>query len=111
MSLTKDQLLQSKPKIAPVELENGTLYVRKISGSDFDWVREGKQSELSMMARLVVVGVVDSEGTRLFKNSELSQAQSLEFETLLKIATAIQEHNGMTAKNAELVGNSDATTS
>lgn len=82
------------------------LFVREISGEDFDTLRKAWSAKGSESFSLIVCkAACDSTGKRLFGDKELAKVNALPVAVLKKLAEAAFKFNELTADQGELEGN------
>lgn len=122
MSLSRDDFRSAhdRPRVKKVsvpELDgDGHAYVRVLSGKELEeskaLEREHKEQypDMAAAAALVVYGVCDDSGKRVFSDSDIEVVLDIEFPVLMRLAEEVLELNGLTessqedtAKNSESV--------
>jgi hypothetical protein len=92
----------------------GEVYVKQVTGSDFDFVRhdnKGNLDQRGMFARLVVAGLCDEDGKPLFKRSDVAAVNDMPFGVLKTLSEIVQDHSGITDDDTDdALGNSEPTT-
>ena len=95
----KEQLKAIRNKLAEVQLDGLTLYVRKLSArevSDYTAAYHAKSDdELTLMGKLVAQAVVDAEGKPVFNDA--AEVIDFDFSTVKALAEAASRHSGMHA--------------
>lgn len=107
---TRDVLKKATPKVHPVELDDGVVYVRALSGA-------GRQRYLDMAsdgqtpspARIAALGLCEADGTLVYDldaddDVDVKELEELDGGVLDRIATRLFEVSGLTKtadENAE----------
>ena len=109
--MTRDQLLQpAKRRFREVEVNGGTVRIRSITEKErSEWElggldRKGKVARnglLSIKCRLIVLCVVDEDGNPVFRESDVPKLMEQDSVVTDTIATACQEHCGITDSDIE----------
>ena len=125
-ALTREQLLQNKLIRTTVELEDGTqIHIRELSGAERNelssmYIRhrvpdpraeKGFRQELPPReaAWIVVRGLLNEDGSQMFKPDDGQQLDQVTPAVLKAIADGICELSGLTGDLEEAVGNSSGT--
>lgn len=111
MSLRED-LLRPCDDLTPVTVEGvGGVWVRQLTGADFDFVRGDGTDDATLMARLVIAGVADESGSPVFGRRDVAVVTGMPLDRLRALAEAVQNHCGVVPEDMdELAGNSATTT-
>jgi hypothetical protein len=114
----RDSFLSQKPtRTREVDIPEwgGIVRVKALSGAERDAIEQkqfdqGRRSTrvtvAGFRARLVVFGVIDEEGNRIFNESDLPAINEMDGSVIDRIATAVSELSGYTPAEVErLEGN------
>lgn len=104
--ITKEALLAMTLTRVPVELPEGTAYIRELSGADRDemetaWLkyqREAGHDEndyRGWFAAQVAFCLVDANGKRLFTDAEIDAVNNLPCKVRSRLANVLQRLNGL----------------
>lgn len=119
-ALSRDAILQAsdiRTKLVHVPEWGGSVLVRGLTGRErdafelavTDMKTGGPKVGASVRARLVVLGAVEENGTRLFSDDDVAALGKKSAAALERVFDEIRHLSGMTDEDlAELEGNSDS---
>jgi hypothetical protein len=108
--MLRELLLAAPVSDAILTIDGKTVHARKLTGlevieSKIASSADASQAEKQLsLARLIVSGVVDSAGTRVFADSDVDAVAAMPYAVFMKLVDGITKHNGM----GEAAGNSSA---
>jgi len=118
VALTRDQILSASLAMKAVACPEwgGTVYVRELTGAEFDEFREsglgadGQLADRQIVARLVCRCACDESGTRLFADEDMDALNGRGSGVLFRVFRVAQELCGVKPDEGDDLGNSAATT-
>lgn len=110
MALSRDEILTNgKPQIKEIDVPelNGTVFIRVMSGTERDAFELSCGDSLqNVRARLACMCLCDSDGNRLFDDTEVGEVGKLSGAALDVVFDAARRFNGLTETDVkELEGN------
>ena len=72
----------------------GDVWVKELSGADVDYIYSGDRSEFESMARLVVAGLVNEDGSNVFDRTDLPKVMAAPAWKLRDLSDAVAGHSG-----------------
>lgn len=102
MSLTRETILNAKPKTKPIEVPEwgGTVYIRKLSIAAIQSLKE--VGERVGGVQWLIVCLCDEHGNNLFTEADAEQLESdTSYETCLAIIHEAMAYNGLSKSAIE----------
>lgn len=111
--LSRDTILGFKDnRVETVEVPElgGEIGVAAFTAAEADTIRTLGEDGIPMSVGVVILGACDADGKRLFTSKDKDALAKLPATVVGKIANAILEHNGLTAKAQEEAKNASSET-
>ena len=111
--LSRDTILGFKDeRVETIEVPElgGTIGVAAFTAAEADTIRSIGDDGTPMSVGVVILGACDADGNRLFTAKDKPALCKLPASIVGKIANAILEHNGLTAKAQEEAKNDSSET-
>lgn len=99
---TRDVLKRSRPKVVPVEVSTGTVFVKGLSGAGRQKYSDMAKDGAVPLHKICALGLVDENGVAAYdlsSNEQMTELSDSDGADLQKIATALFEASGLGANS------------